>query len=432
MKFTRKIKMSDPILPYSKDSNIGYLSTELNNCNWNAMKHFYGELEFLLTCSKYVDINKCLVVYVGAQPGHQLKEILIKHFFPKLQMLLYDELPFDIQEDQQIIIKTGDEGIFTNKTVDEVLKIANGRKILYINAVANWFKNLDKVAETEHDDLQNQQEWGVLMGADFMMVNFRMFLYTDENPVNFIDNNRPIKYADKIVYEHDEIKHKSISNFMLYLKGTMFSRLYSTKRTIVVSLFVKKIKYHKDHNNYSNQDQEKYKMIYYDNLHHEGLMNYHNIKIRSEPCIYKKSDKLVKYLPGNFVSHTSASEYYLIRKYLKYANNQKHPTFKEILNKIVLLYTLIYEKHVDNLITCIQKNYKPKKDGSGNAQKRDTLQELYYNKIDSIIENSNKQFDEIRKTNMLDKKMKKRFIKSYDTLTNVLVEIKDGYVEKKL
>ena len=50
-------------------------------------------------------------------------------------MLLYDPLKFDIEEDDQIIIKTGVNGWFSDDTVKEVLEIANGRKILYISDI---------------------------------------------------------------------------------------------------------------------------------------------------------------------------------------------------------------------------------------------------------------------------------------------------------
>ena len=49
----------------------------IENCHFGAIKLFYSEVEFLLKCSKYVDINECLILYIGAQPGYRLKYIYI-------------------------------------------------------------------------------------------------------------------------------------------------------------------------------------------------------------------------------------------------------------------------------------------------------------------------------------------------------------------
>jgi hypothetical protein len=426
--FSRKIKLNGPSLPYNKDTNsVAYLVTELNNCHWGAIKLFYSELEFLLLCSKYVDINECLVLYIGAQPGFRLKEIFMKHFFPKIHMLLYDPLPFDIQANEQITIRTGENGYFVNESVDEVLKIANGRKILYISDIRIGDPTHHETEKLIHNDLQKQQEWGVMMGADFMLLKFRMFYYNESpDEINFIENKRTDKYIDKVVHQHDEIKHNSKSKFMLYLDGTIYSQLYSTKRSLETRLFVKKIKYYKNHDIYSDQDQEKYKMKYYDNLHYESIMNYYNVKVRFEPVVYKKSNKLVDYLPGNIVSYTSASEYYLMRKFLKYANDDKHPKFGKILNKVVLLYTMLYERYANNLITCAQKNYHQER-----KTHRNLLAKLYEENIDIAVERYNEQFENVRKTKLLNDDVKRKFIKEHDELKNTLLKIQNGRVTRK-
>ena len=49
----------------------------LYNCHFGSLKLTYSEIEFLVYCSKYIDINKCLIVYIGAQPGFRLKKIFI-------------------------------------------------------------------------------------------------------------------------------------------------------------------------------------------------------------------------------------------------------------------------------------------------------------------------------------------------------------------
>ena len=108
IKFSRKIRLTDEVIPYDAkkftqkiDVNEMELSPErqyvmFNNCHWGALKLLYSEIEFLVLCQKYIDVSECLVVYIGAQPGFRLKHLYIKHFFPKLHMLLYDPLKFDI------------------------------------------------------------------------------------------------------------------------------------------------------------------------------------------------------------------------------------------------------------------------------------------------------------------------------------------------
>ena len=144
IKFSRKIKFSYPKLNYLENkNNIDFnLRKYLYNCHFGSLKLTYSEIEFLSYCSKYIDIDKCLIVYIGAQPGFRLKKIFIDILFPNLNFLLYDPMPFDIKEDKNFIIKTDKDGWFNDDKIDEVLKIANGRKILYISDIRLSDENL--------------------------------------------------------------------------------------------------------------------------------------------------------------------------------------------------------------------------------------------------------------------------------------------------
>jgi len=137
MNFSRIIKFSYPKLNYldNRDDTTLLLKKMLYNCHFGSLKLTYSEIEFLVYCSKYIDINKCLIVYIGAQPGFRLKKIFIDLLFPNLNFLLYDPLPFDIQEDDNFIIKTNKDGWFDDNKIKQVLDIANGRKILYISDI---------------------------------------------------------------------------------------------------------------------------------------------------------------------------------------------------------------------------------------------------------------------------------------------------------
>ena len=158
MKFSRTINFSDPKLNYleNKDNINLLLKKMLYNCHFGSLKLTYSEIEFLVYCSKYIDINNCLIVYIGAQPGFRLKKIFIDLLFPNLKFLLYDPLPFDIQEDNNFIIKTNKEGWFDDNKINEVLKIANGRKILYISDIRLSDENFKIKESLIYEDMLKQ------------------------------------------------------------------------------------------------------------------------------------------------------------------------------------------------------------------------------------------------------------------------------------
>lgn len=423
-KFSRVIKMTDTIMPYMEEKKEDKWKVfddkaipVFTNCHWGALKLFYSELEFMVHISKHIDINECLVLYVGAQPGFRLKHLYIKHFFPKMHMLLYDPLEFDIEEDEQIIIKTGAAGWFTDESINEVLEIANGRKIIYITDIRLSDDDAYTKESLIHDDIQKQQRWGIMMSAEFMLLKFRMFFYQkDPKEVDFIDNTIPEEYKDKIIFKKNEDKHKSKDKWLLHLDGTIFTQIYSPQRSTESRLFVKKIKYYKNANKYSKEEQEKYKMKYYDNIRYEGIFNYFNIIRRNQKWEYKKSKKLCKYIPGFTTSYSSASEYYIIRKYLKSQNIKS--TFKKILEKILLVHTFLGNRYNNNLIMCgLLKNYKHDSESEiyhlfGYEYEKD----MFVNKIKKIIEKniktSNKQLQKLIKTKNISEEQKKEYINS--------------------
>lgn len=429
--FSRIIKMTDPIIPYI-DIDINTKKNYVDNwkkfdeqmipifqnCHWGALKLFYSELEFMLHVSKYVNINECLIVYVGAQPGFRLKHLFVKYFYPKMKMLLYDPLDFDIEEDDQIIIKTGSFGWFDDNTVEEVLQIANGRKIIYITDIR---LNDDDAYTKEvliHEDIQKQQKWGIMMNAEFMLLKFRMFFYkSDPKEVNFIDNTLPEQYSDKIIFKKNEEKHKSKGMWLLHLDGTIFTQIYAPQRSTESRLFVKKIKYYKNKDKYSKNDQEKYKMKYYNNIQYEGIFNYFNIIRRNKKWEYKKSKNICKYIPGFRVSYSSASEYYIIRNYLK--SQYIKPTFKTILSKILLIHTFLGNKYNNNMISCgVLKNYKAEKNDNNivNIAGYEFDKNIFLKKIRILFENTlnknNKQLEKLLKTKNITDKQKKEYLES--------------------
>src|SRR3989338_2929754 len=441
MKFSRKIKFSDPIIPYKlkkdyeKDNNIipeEFISDEAmytmtNNCHWGQLKLLFSEIEFFTLVSKYVNIDDCLVLYIGAQPGERLKYLYIKYFYPKMHMLLYDPLPFDIEETDQLIIKTGSAGWFSDEKIKEVLKIADGRKIIYMSDIRIPEPDDTYLREKIiYENMQDQERWGILMGADFMLFKFRSFYYkTNPDEVDFIQNSITDKYAEHIVYKKNRKKHDDIHKWWLYLKGTIYTQLYAAVRSTESRLFVKKIKYYKDANKYKKEEQEKYKMRYYDNILYEGLFNYFNLKKRNSEIVYRKSDRLVDYLPGQKISYTSASEYYIIRQYLK--SVKQKPSFKNVLKYIVISYTVLSNYFNNDLIRCVKfMELEKMKKNEKHKDRYKIFAEKLKGNIDEYINKTNNQFNNIRRTKLLDNKTKNDFIKSFRQFSGTFFILQNG------
>jgi hypothetical protein len=442
--FSRIIRKSDPKLPYvynktkkeqyTEEESVEYFHKQikpvLGNCHWGAMKLFYSELEFMVAVSKYINIDECLVVYIGAQPGFRLKHLFIKMFFPKMHMLLYDPLKFDIEEDEQIIIKTGVNGWFSDDTVKEVLEIANGRKILYISDIRVSDED-EYIREVNiFEDMQKQQKWGIMMNAEFMLLKFRTFFYKEKpEEIDFIDNDLQKEYGDKTIFKMNNEKHTNRSIWYLYLDGTIYSQIYAPSRSTECRLFVKKIKYYKNNKSYSTEDQEKYKLKYYSNIVQEGISNYFNLNTRIHPFVYKKSDKMSKYIVGQNISYSSASEYRIMYKYLKYAHIK--PTFKNILNKIIQVHTFFNNRYSNNLVLCgfvknIQ-NIKRNKDPTI----YNILMARMQNDLNSMVKRMNEQIQYVKKSKNLTENIKKEYIKSIRIYSNPIIEIKNDVLYLK-
>lgn len=392
--FSRKIKLTDPILPYMEEKEIldVRLYTLFNNCHWGGLKLLYSEIEFLVLCSKYIDIESCLIVYIGAATGYRLKHLFIK-LFPNTKYLLYDPNPFEINEDENFTIKTGEAGWFGDDKIEEVLKIANGREILYISDIRITSENLYEKERLVHNNLQDQQRWGILMNAKFMLLKFRMFFYQKTpDEIDFINNRTTDPYRDRLLYDYDEKKHNDNNRWFLYLDGDIYTQIYAGRRSAETRLFVKR-------------DGDKFKMRYYDNIQYEGLLNYFNIKIRSESYTYENSAILSKYIPGMDTTYTSASEYYIISEYLKY--KKKDSKWENIIKVIIYIYMFMNKSYVNNLIMCINKNT----DNKRNDVDKKVINE-YNERMIKIYEN---QFKNLRKCEFLTSKQINNFIKSYDT-----------------
>lgn len=443
-KFKRTINKNDSSIRYDPN-DIKQSVDAINNCHFGTMKLFYSELEFLMNCNKYIDINECLLLYIGAQPGYRLKHLFIKEYFPKIKMLLYDPLKFDITEDESIIIKTGKDGFFDDDKVSEVIKIAAGRKILYMSDIRISDENFYKKEKLIYEDMIKQQKWAVLMGAEFILLKFRTFFYqrTPEE-IDFIDNTNVYDISDKVIYKKTE-KFHDISNWLLYLSGEIYTQILAGFRSTEVRLFVKKIKYHKKFDkivefvnaNMSGKHTkeeigEKYLMKYYSSIDFEGKMNYFNIVTRQAK--YSGKYKIYNYVIGFENDYTTKTITYLTLKWMKL--NGKEINLKTLVEQIIKTLTFFYRRYNNNFIICatikkLNTYYQNNNNKINNFT--DIQNEKYIMKIKNIklllnekINNWNNQIKNIMSLS-IDKKIIDDYIKSHNIPKN-----KYFYFENKM
>jgi hypothetical protein len=442
-KFKRTISFNDPIREY-KINNIEDSLKTINNCHFGAIKLFYSEVEFLLKCNKYIDINECLVLYIGAQPGYRIKHLFIKEYFPKIKMLLYDPLKFDIEEDEQIIIKTGKDGWFDDDTIQEVLKIANGRKILYMSDIRETDENAYKKEVFVYEDMIKQQRWAIKLGAEFILLKFRMFFYqNDPSDIDFIRNEENVnKIKDNVIFQYDDKKH-NVPDSMLYFSGKIYSQILAGARSTETRLFVKKIKYHENIDEivkFSNEPKdivgEKYLLRYYSSIKYEGILNYFNIITRQQ-SFSDDTNRISDYIIGLNDDYTAYTIYYITTKWMKL--NNKPINLESVLEQIIKTLTFFYKRYTNNFAICRTVKLFKKINYKKDSQKKDLEErknlirirknlirkKLIKENLKNNIEKWNKQIKNLN-TLKIDRFIINDYIKSHKVPKNLFFEIKDN------
>lgn len=350
--FHRIIDDNYPQLKY--DPNIHTYDVP---CHIGQRKLLFSEIEFLSYVSQYVNLLECLIVYIGSAPGiHQ--KVLYK-MFPGCKWLFYDPRPFDFSENENIIIKTGKNGFFQTSKLEEVLQIADNRKIIYITDIRR-----DVDAKTIMEDNIWQQEWGILMNAEFMQIKFR-FPYTD--CVNGICNDFP-KAVDpdydisKIENKINIINKKEI-NHTIYLYGDIYTQLDPPINSTETRLYVKKIKYYsqdelnslnkKYNSNYQKTklNSDNYFMKYYFVPEYENKLNYFNQNIRMRCFEYKDSKKLKEFVLGFDDSYSRVCEYNIIENYFTLWKKENY-NFMSIVDELININQNKIVNSDKNIIIC--------------------------------------------------------------------------------
>ena len=329
----------------------------INACHWGQLKLFYTELEFLAICSKYYDMAKCVVVYVGAAPGNHT-EFLTK-LFPELHWILYDPAKFFIERSDKIEIFTGRDGYFTDATVEQVKKNkrTHGKHILFISDIRMGNDDKDEFEIGVWNDMIQQQQWAIKLNCTMAMLKLR-FPYIFDNKVK-IDKD----YDMSQISDHIKInKHYPDSVLsLLYLEGEIFIQINPPINSTETRLIIRQ-----------NPDKT-YNMRYYDAKMYEGQLFYFNTVDRIETEYeYRDSEKLKNHLAGFDNSYDRVSEFYIWSRYLKYYLKEEYD-FDKLVKFIYDLHDFLDKTTHRNILTC----------------KIDTLDKRKLHNKDKLLENKN-------------------------------------------
>jgi hypothetical protein len=297
------------------------------SCHWGQKKLLFSEIQFLTNVCKKLNtksLKDYAVVYVGAAHGFHFP--ILYNLFPELIWILYDPGKFSKEsymhpEKQKVKIFNQ---FFTDETIKHAQQNAENRKILFISDIRVTPKD-----EQVSLDMINQARWGILMGADFMLLKFRL-------PYNEPNTFKPktikdLKLEKKFINNHDFIAKDTI-----YLKGDIFLQLYHPQYSTELRLFVEK------------NTNNKYDLQNYDYIDVENKLFKYNSEIRLISNI--EGYEFLNIIPGYDDSLECVMEYEIIKDYYEYFHNIKDKNI--IIRK---LYDLNYflEKLTHKLfITC--------------------------------------------------------------------------------
>ena len=274
------------------------------NCHHGQRKLFFTMLEFMTMCTARFGAASCLVVYLGAAPGYNMR--LIADLFPQASYLLVDPAPFDIRESHNVRIW---RRIFNDQGVADVLHLnarLNKRHVLLVSDI-----RMNPAEEDIARDMMYQQRWGVKLGASAMMLKFRLPYPGTPATAALAEASEKIDDIRDAV-ELPTRKTRPANSF-LYLDGSVYLQLYAPLRSSETRLVVFRPA--------RARSSAKFHMRYYDFKKYEARMNAFNIVCRSLLTYVKpgcpESAQLGDHLLGYGADYESVAEYHLAYEYLK-------------------------------------------------------------------------------------------------------------------
>lgn len=333
MSVYRQLTENFPELEYS--ANVG----DKMRCHMGQKKLYLSELEYFRLIMQDLgtkNLSNFLIVYIGAANGVHTN-LFFDIFKEPLSYLLYDPNPFQIkpQNAKHCIIKTGDEGFFTDDKVKDVLELANGREIIYLCDIRKG----TPTESTVWNNMIEQQRWGVTMNAKYMLLKLRFPYVEDES--EFLNRNYDISDIENKLVK--TAKNIDTTCDLPYLDGDIYFQIYAPKRSTEARLFVKR------------DSNGKYPFTIYNYKKYESQLNYYNAHTRITKVAYEKSGDIQKYIPGYTLKYDEVAEYAVIYDFYKYMSPGE--------DVHILTMRRIYENNVfmmantiNNNIYCAYKN----------------------------------------------------------------------------
>ena len=297
------------------------------SCHWGQKKLVLSEIQFLTNVCKKLNtksLKDYAVVYVGAADGFHFP--ILYNLFPELIWLLYDPGKFSKESymhPQKQKIKIFNQ-FFTDETIKHAQQNAENRKILFICDI-----RLSTKDEQVYLDMIKQSRWGTSIGADFMLLKFRL-PYNEPNtfkPINIVD----LKLNKNFINNHDFIAKDTI-----YLKGDVFLQLYHPQYSTELRLFVEK------------NTNNKYDLQNYDYIEIENKIFNYNTEIRLIADI--QGYEFLNLIPGYNKSMENIMEYEIIKNYYEYFHNIKDKNI--IIQKLYDLNHFLEKLTHKLFITC--------------------------------------------------------------------------------
>ena len=201
----------------------------------------------MIECQKKINIDDCVVLYIGAAPF--ISYNVIKKLYPKTKWISYDTNRFIFDKsDKNVKIENK---FFTNEEINKIkntFKNYDRKYLLYINDMR---VNPDEKSVLK--DMIQQQEWILRLNPFASSIKFRL-PYNTEDRVDF-----NYKY-------HLKTNIKKCVNDIIYLDGTIYLQTYAPKRSTETRLI----------------SFRPYKLTKYDIIEYEEKLNYLNEKIRNK------------------------------------------------------------------------------------------------------------------------------------------------------
>lgn len=310
------------------------------NCHWGQRKLFFSEFEFYSLLSKYYDLNKILIVYVGAAGGEHNN--ILFDFFPELKFLMYDPRPFNIDkkyvEQGRCILRTGKDGWFDDSRLSEIKTFnKENRHIAFI---------CDMRVETDekiiYEDMVSQARWTVLSNSIAYLLKTRI-PYIESN-INFDDFSIDIE-KDIRIKDYKIVNKKTNEYDFLYLDGDIYLQIYAPKTSAETRcLYIKK------------NPNEPFQFKYYNAINYEEKNYFFNTFERRNTHYIGKSHLLKKFIFGFDDSYESATEYFINYCYLKFYKKINKPKIIDIIKLTWNIHNKFSKINNRELYDCNIKN----------------------------------------------------------------------------